>query len=135
MFVWLLYLTKVKVEALSLCIQAKDAALAQEKWLLVNLQSTKEFSSLMVMLCLFRLPKVELFLYAKTTYSRYIFCCLQLNRDTWGNEAVSQIISVNFIFWQVSILFKVFNVFKHCSLLVVNWVYLLECYNFMECFI
>ncbi|KAH9735319.1 Plant UBX domain-containing protein 7 [Citrus sinensis] len=50
--------------------KAKDAALAQDKWLLVNLQSTKEFSSLM------------------------------LNRDTWGNEAVSQIISVNFIFWQ-----------------------------------
>ncbi|KAH9671711.1 Plant UBX domain-containing protein 7 [Citrus sinensis] len=50
--------------------KAKDAALAQDKWLLVNLQSTKEFSSLM------------------------------LNRDTWGNEAVSQIISGNFIFWQ-----------------------------------
>ncbi|XP_041011944.1 plant UBX domain-containing protein 7 [Juglans microcarpa x Juglans regia] len=51
--------------------KAKDAASVQDKWLLVNLQSTKEFSSHM------------------------------LNRDTWANEAVSQTISTNFIFWQV----------------------------------
>lgn len=51
--------------------KAKDAASVQDKWLLVNLQSTKEFSSHM------------------------------LNRDTWANEAVSQTIGTNFIFWQV----------------------------------
>ncbi|KAK2656248.1 hypothetical protein Ddye_009300 [Dipteronia dyeriana] len=51
--------------------QAKDAASVQDKWLLVNLQSTKEFTSHM------------------------------LNRDTWGNEAVSQTVSTNFLFWQV----------------------------------
>ncbi|GLT85090.1 hypothetical protein SLE2022_032920 [Rubroshorea leprosula] len=51
--------------------KAKSAASLQEKWLLVNLQSAKEFSSHM------------------------------LNRDTWGNEAVSQTIGTNFIFWQV----------------------------------
>ncbi|KAL5554127.1 hypothetical protein UlMin_041528 [Ulmus minor] len=51
--------------------KAKAAAAAQDKWLLVNLQSTKEFSSHM------------------------------LNRDTWANEAVSQTIGTNFIFWQV----------------------------------
>ncbi|XP_075658460.1 plant UBX domain-containing protein 7 [Castanea sativa] len=51
--------------------KAKDAASVQDKWLLVNLQSTKEFTSHM------------------------------LNRDTWANEAVSQTISTNFIFWQV----------------------------------
>ncbi|OVA03630.1 UBX [Macleaya cordata] len=51
--------------------KAKQVAAAQDKWLLVNLQSTKEFSSHM------------------------------LNRDTWANEAVSQTISTNFIFWQV----------------------------------
>lgn len=51
--------------------KAKDAAKAQNRWLLVNLQSTKEFSSHM------------------------------LNRDTWANEAVSQTITSNFIFWQV----------------------------------
>lgn len=51
--------------------KAKDAASIQDKWLLVNLQSTKEFSSHM------------------------------LNRDTWSNEAVSQTVSTNFIFWQV----------------------------------
>ncbi|GMN61868.1 hypothetical protein TIFTF001_030955 [Ficus carica] len=50
---------------------AKDTAAAQDKWLLINLQSTKEFSSHM------------------------------LNRDTWANDAVSQTISTNFIFWQV----------------------------------
>ncbi|WVZ25185.1 hypothetical protein V8G54_003729 [Vigna mungo] len=54
-----------------LCMQAKDAASLQNKWLLVNIQSTKEFSSHM------------------------------LNRDTWANEAVSQTISTNCIFWQV----------------------------------
>ncbi|XP_007045357.2 PREDICTED: plant UBX domain-containing protein 7 isoform X1 [Theobroma cacao] len=51
--------------------KAKAAASLEDKWLLVNLQSTKEFSSHM------------------------------LNRDTWGNEAVSQTIKTNFIFWQV----------------------------------
>ncbi|XVF43510.1 hypothetical protein PTKIN_Ptkin02bG0045400 [Pterospermum kingtungense] len=51
--------------------KAKAAASVEDRWLLVNLQSTKEFSSHM------------------------------LNRDTWGNEAVSQTIRTNFIFWQV----------------------------------
>ncbi|XP_058090460.1 plant UBX domain-containing protein 7-like isoform X2 [Magnolia sinica] len=51
--------------------KAKIEASLQDKWLLVNLQSTKEFSSHM------------------------------LNRDTWANEAVAQTISTNFIFWQV----------------------------------
>ncbi|CAK8562059.1 unnamed protein product [Lathyrus sativus] len=51
--------------------KAKSAAAMQDKWLLVNIQSTKEFSSHM------------------------------LNRDTWANDAVSQTISTNFIFWQV----------------------------------
>jgi hypothetical protein len=51
--------------------KAKGTASVQDKWLLVNLQSTKEFSSHM------------------------------LNRDTWANEAVSQMVGTNFIFWQV----------------------------------
>ncbi|KAL4569756.1 hypothetical protein LXL04_025399 [Taraxacum kok-saghyz] len=50
---------------------AKESAKNQDRWLLVNLQSTREFSSHM------------------------------LNRDTWANEAVSQTIMSNFIFWQV----------------------------------
>lgn len=51
--------------------KAKEAANGQDRWLLVNVQSTKEFSSHM------------------------------LNRDTWGNEAVAQTITSNFIFWQI----------------------------------
>ncbi|ESQ35351.1 hypothetical protein EUTSA_v10007578mg [Eutrema salsugineum] len=51
--------------------QAKTTSSSQDKWLLVNLQSNTEFSSHM------------------------------LNRDTWANEAVSQTIKANFIFWQV----------------------------------
>ncbi|XP_058098107.1 plant UBX domain-containing protein 7-like isoform X2 [Magnolia sinica] len=51
--------------------KAKIEASLHDKWLLVNLQSTKEFSSHM------------------------------LNRDTWANEAVAQTIKTNFIFWQV----------------------------------
>ncbi|KAK4798745.1 hypothetical protein SAY86_031071 [Trapa natans] len=50
--------------------KAKGVASTQDKWLLVNLQSTREFSSHM------------------------------LNRDTWANETVSQTIGTNFIFWQ-----------------------------------
>ncbi|PRQ41329.1 putative UBX domain-containing protein 2/7 [Rosa chinensis] len=50
--------------------KAKSAASVQDKWLMVNLQSNSEFSSHM------------------------------LNRDTWANEAVSQTIITNFIFWQ-----------------------------------
>ncbi|XP_010458959.1 PREDICTED: plant UBX domain-containing protein 7 [Camelina sativa] len=50
---------------------AKATSSSQDKWLLVNLQSTTEFSSHM------------------------------LNRDTWANDAVSQTIKANFIFWQV----------------------------------
>ncbi|KAL1550595.1 plant UBX domain-containing protein 7-like [Salvia divinorum] len=51
--------------------KAKDNARDQNKWLLVNMQSTKEFSSHM------------------------------LNRDTWANEAVAQTIKTYFVFWQV----------------------------------
>lgn len=51
--------------------KAKDYAKMQNKWLLLNLQSNKEFSSHM------------------------------LNRDTWANDAVAQTIRTNFIFWQV----------------------------------
>ncbi|XP_076921244.1 plant UBX domain-containing protein 7-like isoform X3 [Bidens hawaiensis] len=51
--------------------KAKEAAKAQDRWLIVNLQSTREFSS------------------------------HTLNRDTWANEAVSPTITSNFIFWQV----------------------------------
>ncbi|KAG6399108.1 hypothetical protein SASPL_140582 [Salvia splendens] len=50
---------------------AKDNARMQNKWLIVNMQSTKEFSS------------------------------HTLNRETWANEAVAQTIKTNFIFWQV----------------------------------
>ncbi|KAJ4729992.1 UBX domain-containing protein [Melia azedarach] len=51
--------------------RAKDAACDRDKWLLLNLQSTKEFTS------------------------------HTLNRDTWGNEAVAETISNYFTFWQV----------------------------------
>lgn len=51
--------------------KAKVEASLMDKWLLVNVQSTEEFSSHM------------------------------LNRDTWANEAVGQTIRTNFIFWQV----------------------------------
>ncbi|KAJ6840389.1 plant UBX domain-containing protein 7 [Iris pallida] len=51
--------------------KAKVEASLSGKWLLVNLQSTEEFSSHM------------------------------LNRDTWSNDALAQTIRTNFIFWQV----------------------------------
>ncbi|GLJ44448.1 hypothetical protein SUGI_0932570 [Cryptomeria japonica] len=51
--------------------QAKIEAAGQGKWLIANVQSTKEFNSYM------------------------------LNRDTWANEAVKETISTSFIFWQV----------------------------------
>ncbi|XP_026395927.1 plant UBX domain-containing protein 7-like [Papaver somniferum] len=51
--------------------KAKKAAEDEDRWLIVNVQSKQEFSS------------------------------LTLNLDTWAHEAVSQIIAANFIFWQV----------------------------------
>ncbi|KAK9059956.1 hypothetical protein SSX86_020660 [Deinandra increscens subsp. villosa] len=51
--------------------KAKEAANRHDRWLIVNVQSTREFSS------------------------------HTLNRDTWANDAVAQTISSNFIFWQV----------------------------------
>ncbi|XP_078151209.1 UBX domain-containing protein [Carex rostrata] len=51
--------------------KAKIDAALQEKWLLINIQSSEEFSSHM------------------------------LNRDTWANETLSQTIRSNFLFWQV----------------------------------
>ncbi|KAJ1693571.1 hypothetical protein LUZ63_010269 [Rhynchospora breviuscula] len=51
--------------------KAKMDAALQDKWLLVNIQSTEEFSSHM------------------------------LNRDTWANETLTQIITSSFLFWQV----------------------------------
>ncbi|CAE6127054.1 unnamed protein product [Arabidopsis arenosa] len=51
--------------------QAKATSSSQDKWLLVNLQYTREFTSHL------------------------------LNRDTWANETVSQTIKTHFIFWQV----------------------------------
>ncbi|XP_060211027.1 plant UBX domain-containing protein 7-like [Lycium barbarum] len=50
---------------------AKDAAIAKNKWLLVNLQSMQEFTS------------------------------ATLNRDTWSNDVVAEAIKSNFVFWQV----------------------------------
>lgn len=51
--------------------QAKFEAAGQGKWLIANIQSTKEFSS------------------------------YTLNRDTWANQAVKETLSASFIFWQI----------------------------------
>ena len=51
--------------------QAKSEASGQGKWLIVNIQSTKQFSS------------------------------YTLNSDTWANQAVKETLSANFIFWQI----------------------------------
>ncbi|KAE8662633.1 Plant UBX domain-containing protein 7 [Hibiscus syriacus] len=65
--------------------KAKAAASVEDKWLLLNLQSSKEFSSHML---------------NRDTWGNEAVS-QTLNRDTWGNEAVSQTVSTNFIFWQV----------------------------------
>ena len=51
---------------------ARDAATAAKKWLLVNIQDAGEFQ------------------------------CQVLNRDVWSNKAVKTVISEHFLFWQVS---------------------------------
>ena len=51
--------------------QAKFESAAQGKWLIANVQSTKEFGSYM------------------------------LNRDTWANQTVKETMSASFIFWQI----------------------------------
>lgn len=54
-----------------LFIQAKVAGEQEGKWLMVNIQDSKEFS------------------------------CQQLNRDVWSNDAVRTILAGHFILWQV----------------------------------
>lgn len=92
-------------------MQAKDAAKDQNRWLLVNLQSMKEFSSHMVLLAWLTFFSYLLiyFLNARAYSSICIF--VQLNRDTWANEAVAQTIKANFIFWQVRIVLLEHNHF------------------------
>jgi hypothetical protein len=51
-------------------LQAKDRGSKELRWLLVNIQNTKEFSS------------------------------HRLNRDTWKNEKLKRLIKDHFIFWQ-----------------------------------
>ncbi len=53
------------------CLQAKDAGASSNRWLLVNIQNSKEFA------------------------------CQVLNRDVWSNQAVKSIVTEHFVFWQV----------------------------------
>lgn len=52
-------------------VSAREAAQLQNKWLLVNIQNSREFK------------------------------CQTLNRDVWSNQAVKDILRENFTFWQV----------------------------------
>jgi len=96
---WYTVVTKV-----DLCLQAKSAASMQDKWLMVNIQSTKEFSSHMVFYSQCSIFDFLDYLIQFYLYWWQIFFFVKLNRDTWANEAVSQTIKTNFIFWQVSLL-------------------------------
>lgn len=58
---------------------AKEAALANKKWLLVNIQKIDEFS------------------------------CMVLNRDLWSNDDIKKVVKQNFIFVQVCLLFSFFS--------------------------
>jgi len=53
--------------------QARDVAVKENKWLMVNIQNSGEFS------------------------------CQTLNRDVWSNKGLKNIIKEHFVFWQVSI--------------------------------
>lgn len=53
-------------------LKAKVAGEQERKWLIVNIQDSKEFK------------------------------CQQLNRDVWSNEAVRNIMAEHFILWQVT---------------------------------
>ena len=53
--------------------KAKVAGEQEQKWLIVNIQDSKEFK------------------------------CQQLNRDVWSNEAVRNIMGEHFILWQVNV--------------------------------
>ena len=51
-------------------LQTRQNALGESKWLLVNIQSDKEFS------------------------------CHLMNRDTWPNETVLAVVESHYVFWQ-----------------------------------
>ena len=53
---------------------ARDQGIKENKWLLVDVQDSKEF------------------------------LCQCLNRDLWKNETVAGVLKGNFIFWQVNVL-------------------------------
>lgn len=53
-------------------ISAREAGSLQNKWLLVNVQDSREFA------------------------------CQTLNRDVWSNQAVKEILKEHFLFWQVN---------------------------------
>ena len=55
--------------------QARDVGIAENKWLMVNVQNVMEFS------------------------------CQMLNRDIWSNKAIRTIVKEEFIFWQVCVCF------------------------------
>ena len=52
-------------------IQARQAGEHKQRWLLVNVQDSKEFA------------------------------CQVLNRDVWSNHNVKDIVKEHFVFWQV----------------------------------
>lgn len=53
--------------------KAREYASHHNKWLMVNIQNVQEFA------------------------------CQVLNRDLWSNQAVKEIVSAHFVFWQVYI--------------------------------
>jgi hypothetical protein len=121
-----------------LWVQAKSAASMQDKWLLVNIQSTREFSSHMVFYSCCSIFQFSWLFVSALSLLPTIFFFVKLNRDTWANDAVSQIISTNFIFWQVSLLiyspeywWSIYFYFYFCSVLL-NRRYLMSYPNHLR---
>lgn len=74
----------LKVPVIIQYFQARDAGVAHQKWLMVNVQNVLEFS------------------------------CQILNRDIWSNKAVKTVIKEHFIFWQVSFLNSLSSISFSC---------------------
>lgn len=78
--------------------QARDAGVALQKWLMVNVQNVLEFS------------------------------CQILNRDIWSNKAINTVIKEHFIFWQVSFVNSSCLQIHHYFISLLNLVYLCNMY-------
>ncbi len=78
-------------------VQTKQQALREQKWVLVNIQVFVLFVFFFVLN-----KKLQITHILKSNQDVKEFASSLLNRDTWSDKALQQLISQSFVMWQVS---------------------------------